>query len=110
MKIKVIFIILSFLFVKLNQSKHLKDGDDVATKKLYPVSMDLKNQKYFKRNTILRNTFYEKKLKSDNNLNNLREKLFKEKQHLREKLENVFYLKFLARNSSIFRDFLPIRF
>ena len=65
----------------------------------------------FKRlvNSALRNSYYEKRLKVPS-LEFLREKVREEKKNLRLKLQNDIYLKYLATNSSIFRDFLPMRF
>jgi hypothetical protein len=65
----------------------------------------------FKRmvNSALKNSYYEKRLKVPR-LEFLREKVREEKENLRLKLQNDIYLKYLATNNSIFRDFLPMRF
>ena len=69
-------------------------------------NLDLYVPKAFKRMT--RNTYFEKRILND--IKTLELAIKREKYLLRLKIENEIYLKFLVTNSSIFKDFLTMRF
>ena len=65
--------------------------------------------KAFKRMNYLTNDkYFEKKI--INEIKTLKMAIKREKYLLRSKVENEIYLKFLVTNSSIFKDFLTMRF
>jgi hypothetical protein len=57
---------------------------------------------------LTRNAYFEKRI--INEIQTLKMAIKREKHLLRLKVENEIYLKFLVTNSSIFKDFLTMRF